>query len=43
MVRSARSRSSSPGAWSAQSLDTTAHERLIDEYIDQVAAGGTQN
>jgi F-type H+-transporting ATPase subunit b len=23
-----------------QSLDTAAHERLIDEYIDQVAAGG---
>ena len=23
-----------------QSLDKTAHERLIDEYIDQVAASG---
>ena len=26
-----------------QSLDTSAHERLIDEYIDQVARGETQN
>ena len=23
-----------------ESLDKTAHERLIDEYIDQVASGG---
>ncbi|MDH4112752.1 MAG: F0F1 ATP synthase subunit B [Actinomycetota bacterium] len=26
-----------------ESLDTSAHERLIDEYIDQVTGGGAQN
>jgi F-type H+-transporting ATPase subunit b len=26
-----------------QTLDTTSHERLIDEYIDQVASGNGQN
>ena len=26
-----------------QSLDPSAHERLIDEYIDQVAGGGAQD
>ena len=26
-----------------ESLDAGAHERLIDEYIDQVAGGGAQN
>jgi F-type H+-transporting ATPase subunit b len=26
-----------------QSLDKSAHERLIDEYIDQVASGGSEN
>ncbi len=24
-------------------LDTSAHDRLIDEYIDQVASGNGQN
>ena len=26
-----------------QTLDTTSHERLIDEYIDQVSSGNGQN
>jgi F-type H+-transporting ATPase subunit b len=26
-----------------ESLDKSAHERLIDEYIDQVASGGNEN
>ena len=34
--RSARSPSSSPDEWSVQSLDESAHARLIDDYIDEV-------
>jgi hypothetical protein len=26
-----------------ESLDASAHQRLIDEYIDQVAGGGAAN
>ena len=40
-ARSATSPSSSPAASSGRRSTESAHERLIDDYIDQVAASGT--